>query len=120
MCRHDHLFEYSNQHTCIRQSKIKPERPGGSGGAYRHRQSIRESHDGYHNGANLPSPFHGLALVSLGPEQVEEEAGAEDRGYGYADEYVVGGDADEIVVLDEGAAVASVGDSVLLVDVICV
>ena len=77
-----------SMHSCIRSNE-----PGTRGRGlkvtYRHCQCICKSHDGYHNGANLPRQLDGRALVSFGPEEVEEETGAEDRGYGYADEYVV-------------------------------
>lgn len=57
--------------------------------------------------------------MSLGPEQVEEEAAAEDGGYGDADEDVEGECADDVVIVDVCAVVAAALDAGLLVHVIC-
>lgn len=57
--------------------------------------------------------------MALRPEEVEEEAGAEDGGYGDADEDVVGCDADVGVVVDMDWVLGAVLYAVLLVDVVC-
>lgn len=55
--------------------------------------------------------------MALRPEQVEEESGAEDGGDEDADEYIVGRDADEVVVVDCNVG-GELGDEFLLVDVV--
>lgn len=70
------------------------------------------------HGADAPGEFHGGGLGAFGPEEVEEEGGAEDGGHVDADEDVVGGDADEVVVVDGGVGLFD-GDVALLVDVVC-
>lgn len=69
-------------------------------------------------GADAPCEFHGGCLMSLGPEEVEEEGGAEDGGDVDAHEDIVRGNADEVVVVDGGAGTV-LCDEVLLVDIIC-
>lgn len=86
--------------------------------AYGHRDGIGKSHDRDDDRGDLPGPPHGIRLGPLGPEQVEEEAGAEDGGDGDADEDVVGGDADVVVVFH--MALTTSLNAVLLVNVIWV
>lgn len=81
------------------------------------RDGIRERHDGHDDGGYPPADLHGAGLVPLGPEEVEEEGGAEDGGDRDADEDVVRLDADEVVVVDRGAV--DPRDVLLLADVIC-
>lgn len=85
---------------------------------YRQSQGIGQRQERHHDRRNLPRQLDGLALLPLGPEQIEEEAGREDGGDSDADEDVVGEDADDVVVVHQSAAAAATGDAVLLVDVI--
>jgi hypothetical protein len=79
------------------------------------RQRARErQHAGQHS-ADAPCAFDGARLGALGPEQVEEEGGAEDGGDEDADEDVERADADVVVVVHAGAAGLEVG---LLVEVV--
>jgi len=55
--------------------------------------------------------------VALGPKEVKEEGGAENGGDEDADENVVAGDANEVVVVNRGAG-RVVGDEFLLVYVV--
>ena len=56
--------------------------------------------------------------MTFGPEEVEEEGGAEDGGDEDADEDVIRGYADVVVVVDS-CAVFKGGNEILLVDIIC-
>ena len=85
---------------------------------YRHADRIRQRHPADDDRADLPRQMHRRALVSLWPEQVEEEGGAEDGGDGDADEDVVGGDADNVIIVNGGVAVEGF-DEALLVHVVC-
>ena len=67
-------------------------------------QGICEAHHTREHTAELPSKADGLALLSLGPEQVEEESQSKDGGDVNADEDIVRGNADEVVVVDFGRA----------------
>lgn len=69
------------------------------------------------DGADAPGELDGGRLAAFGPEEIEEEGGAEDGGDVDADEDVVRGDADEVVVVDGGAGGLD-GDEILLVDVV--
>jgi hypothetical protein len=71
------------------------------------------------DGADAPCEFDGGRFEAFGPEEVEEEGCAEDGGDVDAVEDVVGGDADEIVVVD-GCAGGVLRYPVLLVDVVWV
>lgn len=81
-------------------------------------EGAREGEEAGEHGADAPGELDGLGLMPFGPEEVEEEGGAEDGGDVDADEDVVRGDADEVVVVDGGAG-RVLRDEVLLVDVIC-
>lgn len=74
-------------------------------------------HAGKH-AANAPGDLDGGRLVALGPEEVEEEGSAENGGDVDADEDVVRGGADVVVVVYMGAGV-QFGNKLLLVDVVC-
>jgi len=65
-------------------------------------QGIRETHDAREHRAELPGKADRLALVSFGPEQVEKESRSKYRCNIDADEDVVGGDADKIIVVNSG------------------
>jgi hypothetical protein len=69
------------------------------------------------DGADAPSEFDGGRFEAFGPEEVEEEGCAEDGRDVNAVEDVVGGDADEVVVVDRGAG-GVLRYPVLLVDVV--
>src|SRR5271170_2191914 len=63
-------------------------------------QSIRETHDACEHRAELPGKPDRLALVSFGPEQVEKEPRSKYRCNIDADEDVVGGHADKVIVVN--------------------
>lgn len=66
---------------------------------HRESQRVGDSHQCDHHGTNPPCPPDIRGFIALGKEQVEKEGGSKDCGDGDADEYVVGGDADKVVVM---------------------
>ena len=56
--------------------------------------------DGRKHAAHFPRDADRSVLMAFGPEEIEEECCAEDEGYEYASEDVVGGGANVIVVVD--------------------
>lgn len=93
------------QERALRRNNIRVRQRAGQ------RQRARE------HGTRAPRGFHAPGLAALGPEEVKEEGGAEDSGDEDADEDVVAGDADEVVVVHCGAGGVD-GDELLLVDII--
>lgn len=78
---------------------------------------VSESHEADEDGADFPCDSDAAGLVAFGPEEVEEEGGTENGGDGYADEDVVGGNADKVVVIFDGQRV-KLCNEVLLVNVV--
>jgi hypothetical protein len=68
-------------------------------------QGIPETHDAREHRAELPGKPDRLALVSFGPEQVEKEPRSKYRCNIDADEDVVGGHADKVIVVNSGGIV---------------
>jgi hypothetical protein len=79
------------------------------------RQRTRERQHASQHAADAPCAFDGAGLCALGPEQVEEEGGAEDGGDEDADEDVERADANVVVVVHADAVGLEVG---LLVEVV--
>lgn len=74
---------------------------------YSEGEDVCESEDGDGEGADLPCEADGFGFGAFGPEEVKEEARAEDGGDGDADGDVEGGDADKVVIVHGGLAVAA-------------
>lgn len=77
-------------------------------------QSVAEAHDTGEDAAELPGNPDGLALLSLGPKQIEEKGGAKDGSNVDAHENVVRGTTDKVVVAYFGRAVQAFNKSLLL------
>ena len=80
-------------------------------------QSAGERHDGGNDGADSPGELDGGWFVTFGPEQVEEEACAEDGRHKYTDEYIVWCCSNKIIIVHPGAR-RMLFDEVLLVDIV--
>lgn len=81
--RATHICALSCENNCIRQRRTQSER------ACQH-------------GTDAPGELYSCGLASLGPEEVEEEGRSKDSGDVNADEDVVRGDANIVVVVDPG------------------
>ena len=68
-------------------------------------KSVGERQHAGEDGASFPSVDDASRLLSLRPEEIEEEGGTEDGGDKDTDEDVVRCDADEVVVVDHDVAV---------------
>ena len=66
---------------------------------------------------DFPGYPDAFALVSLGPEEIEEECATEDEGHEHACENIVRGGTDIIIVIHVGLVVLRM-DEVLLVNVV--
>ena len=85
---------------------------------YRQGECIPKSHNRYEKRTNLPSKSYRLAFCSFWPEKVEEKSGTENGSYGDTNEDVVGGDANNVIVLNHCTSSRSSRYAVLLVDII--
>lgn len=79
--------------------------------------STAEGEDTREDRADAPCELYAPRFLAFRPEEVEEECGTEDGGYVDADEDVVRGDTDKVIVVNCCPWVQGL-DEVLLIDVV--
>lgn len=85
---------------------------------YRQSQSRTQHHNRHNDRRDLPRHTDMFTLMTLGPEQIEEERRTEDKRDRDSNEDIIRGGADEAVIVDFDARVLAL-DFALLVEVVC-